>query len=43
VNQEQTAGEHAVKFDASSLSSGIYLYRLSSGSETAVKSMMLVK
>jgi hypothetical protein len=43
VNQEQAAGFHTVNFDASSLSSGMYIYRLTSGAETAVKNMLLVK
>ena len=37
------AGWHAVEFDASTLSSGIYLYRLTAGEQTYTKKMMLVK
>jgi len=37
------AGSHEVTFDASHLSSGIYLYRLTAGSFTASGKMVLVK
>jgi len=37
------AGEHEVDFNASHLASGVYFYRLTSGSFTDVKKMMLVK
>ncbi len=43
VNQNQDAGHYTVNFNASSLSSGIYFYRIESGSFTSVKKMMLVK
>lgn len=43
VNQHQTAGEHRVDFDASHLSSGMYLYRLSSESFSETKQMLLLK
>ncbi|MDP4196139.1 MAG: YCF48-related protein [Bacteroidota bacterium] len=43
VNQNQSAGTYSVNFDASSLSSGIYFYQLSSGNNVSVKKMMLVK
>ena len=43
VNDVQGAGRYTVTFDASSLSSGLYFYRVQSGSYTAVKKMMLVK
>ena len=43
VNDIQGAGRYTVTFDASSLSSGLYFYRVQSGSYTAVKKMMLVK
>jgi len=43
VNGFRQAGNHQVTFDASNLPSGMYLYRLSFGGETAVNKMMLVK
>ncbi|MGA9116973.1 MAG: T9SS type A sorting domain-containing protein [Bacteroidota bacterium] len=39
----QDAGSHAVDFDGSGLGGGVYLYRLRSGSRTAVGRMVLVK
>jgi hypothetical protein len=38
-----SAGEHVVRFDASRLASGPYVYRLESGSLTATRLMLLVK
>lgn len=43
VNKHQDAGHYTVNFNASSLSSGIYFYRIESGSFVSVKKMMLVK
>ena len=37
------AGAHVVNFDASALASGVYFYRLESGSHNSVKKMMLIK
>jgi hypothetical protein len=34
---------HEVRFDATNLASGVYVYRLTSGNFTEVKTMMLVK
>ncbi len=39
----RTAGPHAVKFDGSALSSGVYLYRLEAGSFVAQNKMLLAK
>lgn len=36
-------GEHKVVFDASSLSSGVYVYTLQTANQTAMKKMVLVK
>jgi hypothetical protein len=38
-----TAGSHAVTFDASRLSTGVYLYKLTAGSFVSTKKMLLVK
>ncbi|MBU1098318.1 MAG: T9SS type A sorting domain-containing protein [Bacteroidetes bacterium] len=43
VNEVQFAGVHSVQFNASSLSSGMYLYKISVNDFYAVKKMMLVK
>jgi hypothetical protein len=43
VNTQQAAGTYNVVFDASRLSSGIYFYRISSGSFVQVKKMLLIK
>ncbi|MCX6135997.1 MAG: T9SS type A sorting domain-containing protein, partial [Ignavibacteriales bacterium] len=43
VNTTQQAGIYTVSFDASSYASGMYLYRISTGSFTKIKKMMLVK
>ena len=37
------AGKHYFSFDGSSLSSGIYFYRLQAGNFTDIKRMLLVK
>lgn len=43
VNEEQAAGYKEVKFNASTLSSGIYIYRLTAGNFISVKKMSLTK
>ncbi len=43
VNEYKAAGYYTADLNASSLSSGVYYYRLSAGSQTAVKKMLLVK
>ena len=43
VNKQQEAGSYNVSFDASKLTSGVYLYKIESGSFVSTKKMMLVK
>jgi len=43
VNEEKPAGSYEVEFDGSNLSSGIYIYRLTSGNFTASKKLILLK
>jgi hypothetical protein len=43
VNDQQDPGYHEAAFDASRLASGVYFYRISTGTFTAIKKMLLVK
>ncbi|HTY37772.1 MAG TPA: YCF48-related protein, partial [Bacteroidota bacterium] len=43
VNEREGPGNYEVSFDGRKLSSGVYLYRLTAGSSTAVRKMVLVK
>ena len=43
VNNTMTAGRHTIAFDAGSLPTGMYLYRLEAGSFTAARKMLLIK
>lgn len=43
LNEFRSAGTHSVSFDASNLSSGIYIYRLQAGNYMMTRKMMLVK
>jgi hypothetical protein len=43
VAEELSFGTHQVSFDASSLSSGVYFYKLESGKQTSIRKMMLLK
>ncbi len=43
VNGNQAAGKYSVSFDASKLSSGVYVYQLSTPNKVITKKMMLLK
>ncbi len=43
VEKEQAPGNYSVQFDASGLSSGLYIYRLTSGSYSKSLKLMLMK
>ncbi|MEQ8524880.1 pectinesterase family protein [Gracilimonas sp.] len=43
VNQPKKAGDHIIKFNASSLASGVYLYRLEAGGASETNKMILIK
>ena len=43
VNMNQAAGSYVANFDASKLSSGIYIYKITAGNYSSTKKMMLLK
>jgi len=43
VNENKSAGNYEVKFDASNFSSGLYFYRISAGNFVDLKKMILIK
>jgi 5-hydroxyisourate hydrolase-like protein (transthyretin family) len=43
INEDQEAGYKEVKFNATNLASGMYIYRLQAGKYLSMKKMMLVK
>lgn len=42
-NERKAAGSHEIRFDASSLSSGVYIYQLTSGNQTLSRKFTLIK
>jgi hypothetical protein len=43
VNERKAAGRYEVRFDASGLASGVYIYRLTAGSFVQTRKMILLK
>jgi len=43
INEEQDKGFHKIDFNASNLASGVYFYRLQSGSFVKTRKMILIK
>ena len=43
VNEVKAPGSYQVKFNAASLASGIYIYRMQAGKFAASKKLMLIK
>ncbi|MFA6457102.1 MAG: YCF48-related protein [Bacteroidota bacterium] len=43
VNEEKTSGTYKVRFNATSLSSGVYFYRMSSDNFFGIKKLVLIK
>ncbi len=43
VNETMPVGSHTVNFDASNITSGVYIYKLEAGGQTITKRMTLVK
>jgi len=43
VNEFMESGKHTIKFNASALTSGVYLYTIKSGNFTATRKMILLK
>jgi hypothetical protein len=43
VNGQQAAGSYTVNFDAKDLSSGLYLYKLTTPTYTQTNKMLLIK
>jgi hypothetical protein len=43
VNEQKASGNYEVKFDGSSLASGMYVYQLNAGEFVITKKMILMK
>jgi len=42
-DEQQSAGYHEARLDATTLASGLYFYRMSAANFTAVRKLMVVK
>ena len=43
VNEEKPAGTYEIEFSASSLESGMYIYRMQAGNFVHIKKMLIIK
>ncbi|MCK7516542.1 MAG: T9SS type A sorting domain-containing protein [Ignavibacteriales bacterium] len=43
LNDEQQSGNYEIKYDGSSIASGIYFYQIRAGNYTETKKMVLLK
>ncbi|HVO72724.1 MAG TPA: T9SS type A sorting domain-containing protein, partial [Ignavibacteriaceae bacterium] len=43
VNEEKSAGNYKIEFDAANFSSGVYFYEIKVGNYTQMKKMILMK
>ena len=43
VDENEPVGYYSIRFDASNLPSGVYIYRLTAGKFTSAKKLMLMK
>ncbi len=43
INEFKESGNHKVKFNATTLSSGVYFYKLNAGEFTSIKKMIILK
>ena len=43
VDKKYSSGTYSIKFNANNYSSGLYFYRLKSGSETQIKQLIIIK
>jgi len=43
VNENQSTGNHKIEFNAASLPSGVYFYRLQTATNSITKKMILLK
>jgi hypothetical protein len=43
LNEEKSAGAYTIQWDATDVSSGVYLYRMKAGDFTAIRKMLLIK